>query len=148
MAMGKKTIQIGLSVAVIAGSLAYLLTSSMSEAVEFYHPADVVMLKAKELQDQRIRMGGKVVEGSIAQKPGTLEYVFEVHPTPGEAKHAEMMNKTIQVRYTGIVPDTFKDKAGVVVSGELKSDGVFYAKDLVAKCPSKYEAEQKNDGTY
>lgn len=154
--MGKRTIQILLSVVVIAGSLTYLLSTSMSGQLEYYHPAAVVMTKGKELQGQRFRMGGLVEKGTIAQKPGTLEYVFEVKPIPREApsftealaKNPKVMEQTIQVRYTGIVPDTFKDDAEVIVSGELAADGVFYAKDMTAKCPSKYEAAAKSDGTY
>jgi cytochrome c-type biogenesis protein CcmE len=63
-------------------------------------------------------------------------------------KHAEFANSTVTVRYTGVVPDTFKDDAEVIVTGTLGSDGVFQASDLLAKCPSKYEAEAKSKGTY
>jgi cytochrome c-type biogenesis protein CcmE len=146
--MKRTTIKIALSVAVIGGSLAYLLTTSMSEAVEYYHPADVVIQKPDELVGQRIRVGGTVLKGSIAQKTGTLEYQFEVRPTPGEAKDPTALGKSLTVRYTGVVPDTFKDDAPVVVTGVLGNDHVFGAKDLTAKCPSKYEAGEKNTGSY
>jgi cytochrome c-type biogenesis protein CcmE len=63
-------------------------------------------------------------------------------------KYPEAMGKTITVRYAGIVPDTFKDDAEVIVSGSVKGDGTFVAKDLIAKCPSKYEAKSKAEGTY
>jgi cytochrome c-type biogenesis protein CcmE len=47
---------------------------------------------------------------------------------------------TLPVRYTGIVPDTFKDEAEVVVEGVLNPDKAsFQAHTLLAKCPSKYE---------
>ena len=148
--MGKKAIQIVASVALIAGSLGYLLSTSMSEEMEYFHPADAVMEKQAELAGTRMRMGGHVLEGSIAQKPGTLEYTFQVKPVPEMMKYPAHANKSMRVFYTGVVPDTFKDdgKAQVVVTGELGKDGVFYAKDLLAKCPSKYEAEEKNKGTY
>jgi cytochrome c-type biogenesis protein CcmE len=136
------------SVAVIAGALAYLLTTSMSEQMEFFHPADVVIVKAEEMKGQKMRMGGEVVKGSIAQKRGTLDYLFEVKPIAGMLTHAEAANKTITVRYSGIVPDTFKDDAQVVVTGMLGTDGTFHAKDMTAKCPSKYEAQEKAEGRY
>jgi cytochrome c-type biogenesis protein CcmE len=63
-------------------------------------------------------------------------------------KHPEFANSTVTVRYEGVVPDTFKDDAEVIVTGTLGSDGVFQASDLLAKCPSKYEAEMKSKGTY
>jgi len=146
--MNRKAIQIGASVLLIGGSLTYLLSSSMSEQIEYFHPADAVLARSAELQGQRIRMGGKVAGGSIFQKKGTVEYQFEVQPIPAMMKHPEMAQKTVTVRFTGIVADTFKDDADVIVTGTLRPDGVFEAKDLLAKCPSKYEAEEKNEGTY
>ena len=142
------TLKITASVILIGGSLTYLLSTSMSEQMEFFHPADVVIVKTEELKGQRMRMGGHVVKGSIAQKTGTLDYIFEVKPIAGMLKHPEAANKSITVRYSGVVPDTFKDDAEVIVTGSLGQDGTFIAKDLLAKCPSKYEAQAKNEGTY
>lgn len=146
--LGRKAIQIGVSAALIGGSLTYLLSSSLSEEMEYFHPADAVMVKSAELTGQRIRMGGFVLKDSILQKKGTLEYQFEVKPVPQMLKYPEVANKTLTVRYAGVVPDTFKDDAEVIVSGKLGEDGVFHATDLLAKCPSKYEAEEKQKGTY
>mgnify|MGYP000597032161 CR=1 FL=1 len=142
------TIKIAASALLIVGSLTYMLSTSMSEEMEFFHPADVVIVKADELRGQRMRMGGHVMKGSVAQKPGTLEYQFAVQPIAGMLKHPEAADKYVTVRFTGIVPDTFKDDAQVIVTGTLGDDNVFAAKDLIAKCPSKYEAQAKNDGTY
>ena len=48
---------------------------------------------------------------------------------------------TMSVRYGKELPDTFVDEAEVVVEGEIGADKVFEAHTLLAKCPSKYEAE-------
>ncbi len=146
--LGRKGIQIAVSFLLIGGSLTYLLSSSLSEEMEYFHPADAVMVKRAELTNQRIRMGGFVLKDSILQKTGTLEYQFEVKPVPQMLKYPEVANQTMTVRYAGVVPDTFKDDAEVIVSGKLGEDGVFHATDLLAKCPSKYEAEEKTKGTY
>ncbi len=148
--MSNQLVKIGVSVAVIAGAAIYLMADTMAdpETLTYFHPADVVIAKAAEMEGQRIRMGGHVAKGSILLKKGTLEYMFEVKPVPAMAKHKEVLDQTVTVRYVGVVPDTFKDDAEVIVSGALGSDGVFHAKELIAKCPSKYEAEEKNKGTY
>ena len=146
--LGRKGIQIAVSALLIGGSLTYLLSNSLSEEMEYFHPADAVMVKRAELTNQRIRMGGFVLKDSILQKKGTLEYQFEVKPVPQMLKYPEVANQTMTVRYAGVVPDTFKDDAEVIVSGKLGEDGVFHATDLLAKCPSKYEAEEKTKGTY
>jgi len=79
------------------------------------------------------RINGKVTEGSIDRLPTGQDVTF-------------VMNDgavSLPVRYHGIIPDTFVDRADVVVEGALRPDGVFEATTLLAKCPSKYEAAQK-----
>ena len=146
--MSRKVVQIVASVALIGGSLTYLLSTSMSEQIEYYHGADAVIVNRAELSGQRFRMGGLVVKDSIFQKKGTLDYQFQVRPLPQMLEHPEAADRSVTVRYMGVVPDTFKDDAEVIVSGTLQQDGVFTATDLLAKCPSKYEAREKNAGTY
>jgi cytochrome c-type biogenesis protein CcmE len=89
---------------------------------------DEVMTSPQQWQGKRLQLHG--FAKSIAQKPGTLEYRFDV----------ENNDKSVRAYYTGVVPDTFKDGAEVVVKGELLSNGTFQVqKDgVIAKCPSKY----------
>ena len=77
-----------------------------------------------------LRVEGLVVPASIEHRPGTRDFRFRV-----TRNHAEL-----PVTYSGIVPDTFRDCAGVTVRGVLGADGVFRSDEIVAKCPSKYEA--------
>jgi cytochrome c-type biogenesis protein CcmE len=51
------------------------------------------------------------------------------------------------VRYHGIIPDTFVDGADVVVEGAMSGDGTFVANNMLAKCPSKYEAAEGSAGS-
>jgi cytochrome c-type biogenesis protein CcmE len=69
------------------------------------------------------------VDNSIMQRPNTLDYRFQVQSN----------GKVVPVRYTGVVPDTFKDGAEVVLKGTLSSDGFSVEPNgVMAKCPSKY----------
>lgn len=77
-----------------------------------------------------VRIEGLVAPDSIEHRPGTRVFRFRV--TRNDA--------VIPVQYSGIVPDTFRDCAGVTVRGVLQRDGLFMADEIVAKCPSKYEA--------
>lgn len=143
--------KIGVSVVVIGGAVAYLMADTLMadpEALTYFHGADEVIVNPSEFEGQRIRMGGYVVKDSIFQKPGTLEYQFDVRPVDQMMKFPEAKGQFVTVRYTGVVPDTFKDDAEVIVAGRLDGPKQFKAQELVAKCPSKYEAGEKNDGTY
>jgi cytochrome c-type biogenesis protein CcmE len=79
---------------------------------------------------EQIRAGGNVVIGSIQR--GDL----------GEGVRFEMTDgtSTLPVVYDGVVPDIFADHAEVIVTGTLRSDGVFEATELLTKCPSRFES--------
>src|SRR5678815_2434185 len=118
------TWKIAVSLAVIGGAAGYLMFSTMNsgEALTYFHQADEVMVKKKELEGQKIRLGGYVEECSILQKTGTSEYRFQVRPDHPhklgqELKFPEMKGKLINVTFKGAPPDTFKDNAEVIVTG-------------------------------
>ncbi len=149
--MSAQTIKILVSVLVIGGAVGFLFYDRLvtdADALTFFYPADEVIKDQASLEGKRIRMGGYVAKGSIFQKKNTLEYQFDVKPHPGMIKFPKFKDETITVRYEGVVPDTFKDDAEVIVAGQVQPDGSFQAQELIAKCPSKYEAAEKNQGTY
>lgn len=149
--MRGQTLKVALSVLVIGGAATYLLADTLfadPDALTYFHHADEVIARQSDLTGKRIRMGGFVEKGSILQKKGTLEYQFEVKPVEAMLKYPAVKDQTMTVRFNGIVPDTFKDDAEVIVAGAVNAEGVFEARELVAKCPSKYEAEKKNKGEY
>ena len=136
--MVPKTLKIAATILIVGGALGYLVKSSLAENLEYYKQVDEVAANLSRWTGPRLKMGGHVVKGSIFHKPGTLEYVFDVTRN----------GKTIRVFYNGVVPDTFKDDAEVVVAGRMSPKGVFDANQVVAKCPSKYQAAEKQGMTH
>ena len=84
------------------------------------------------------RVNGKVTMGSIERLPTGLDVRFEI--TDGRT--------SVPVAYHGVIPDTFVEDAAVVVTGNLESDGTFVAHELLAKCPSKYEAADQAEARH
>ncbi len=83
--------------------------------------------------DEQLRVHGFVVGGSIARDLGAGHVDFAI----ADAEPAE----SLRVRFLGIdVPDLFRDGAEVVVEGRFEGQ-TFLAERVMAKCPSKYEAE-------
>ena len=81
-----------------------------------------------------VRVNGKVANGSIKRMPSGQDVAFVM--TDGRS--------ALPVSYHGIIPDTFVEGADVVVKGSLDAaSGTFHADELLAKCPSKYEAATK-----
>jgi cytochrome c-type biogenesis protein CcmE len=129
--MSKKAVRVSLSAMVIASALTWLMISTISEGAEYYKKVDEVMADPQAWQGKRLQVHGYVL-GDPLVKSSTLEYRFTMHNN----------GKVMQARYTGVVPDTFKADAEVVVKGKLGSDGVIDVErdGITAKCPSKYEA--------
>jgi cytochrome c-type biogenesis protein CcmE len=128
--MKHKAVKIGLTGLVLALAFGGLLYSTLAEGTEYYKHVDEVMGQPAEWYGKKLQLHGYVVANSVFVNKRTLEYRFKV----------ESHGKIVDARYTGVVPDTFKDDAEVVLKGTLAADGFSVAPDgVMAKCPSKYE---------
>ena len=126
--MKHKAIKVVVTVVVLAGAFTALLATTLKDNLQYYKYVDEVVVAQQEFEGKNLQIHGYVVPGSIGQKPNSLDYKFDLHRN----------GKVIRAYYTGVVPDTFKDDAEVVLTGRLTPDG-FAATDMTAKCPSKYE---------
>lgn len=92
-----------------------------------------------------MQLHGYVVPGSIFRKKDSLEYHFQVQNNPARSNPG---GGVIKASYIGVVPDTFKDEAEVVLHGRLGPDGFHTDPNgVIAKCPSKYEAASNTTGS-
>ena len=116
----------------VGGTVGFLMTSGIKETgVYFLTPSE---LAAKVQADPSfhnvgVKMGARVVHGSISRDVGTQTIAFQV--TDG--------TQSYDVVYRGLAPDTFTDDVDVVVEGRLDPNGTFRATSLLAKCGSRYE---------
>ena len=129
--MNSKALKVGLTTLVLITAFAGLLWSTLREGTEYYKHVEEVMAQPNDWYGKKLQLHGFVVPKSIMRRRDSLDYRFEV------ASKGQVINAS----YRGIVPDTFKDEAEVVLQGQLTSSG-FQVKPngVVAKCPSKYEA--------
>ncbi len=120
-----------LLVVAIIGTLAWLAAGGINETKTYYKTISEVQAMGEKAQDKRIRVGGDIEPGSIVRNG--KEVRFTIH------QDAVKMN----VVYSGAepLPDTFKEGSQALADGKLRSDGVFQASKIQAKCASKYEAK-------
>jgi cytochrome c-type biogenesis protein CcmE len=118
-----------LALAIIAVLAAVLLAMSAlkDQAAYFYAPADVAR-KGLPL-DRAVRIGGMVRQGSLERLPDGTTIRFIV---------GDETDATIQVTFTGIVPDLFREGSGVVAEGRFQPDGSFVAAEILAKHDENY----------
>ena len=112
--------------AALGGAAAFVLNAFQSNLVFFYSPSQVVAKEAPA--GKPFRIGGLVQTGSLQREADGVTVRFLVTDTAS----------TVQVAYQGILPDLFKEGKGVVAQGELGSDGVFHAREVLAKHDENY----------
>jgi cytochrome c-type biogenesis protein CcmE len=125
---GRKRRLIGL-VVIIAGvglATAIAFYSLRDNLVYFYSPADIA---EQDLPlGRELRLGGLVVPGSVTRAEDGLAVQFEV--TDGA--------RTMTVSFNGILPDLFREGQGVIARGQLKTQELFVARDVLAKHDENY----------
>ncbi len=119
--------------ALMLGAISYLMFSGISDSMVYYYTVSEALDMEQELSNRGIRVSGYVQAGSIKKDNSQSQVEFLVFEKESD--------QTLPVIYQGIIPDTFKDNAEVLVEGMYRSEeGRFHANVLLAKCPSKYEA--------
>ncbi len=123
---------IAAALAVLGVALGLVLFAMRDNIVFFYSPTD---LEAKAVTPgTRLRLGGLVAEGSVEKGEGQ-NVTFAVTDT----------NRSITVRYTGLLPDLFREGQGVVTEGVLESAGLFRADSVLAKHDENYMPREVAD---
>ncbi len=92
----------------------------------YFDPTHIVAGEVKP--GQRFRLGGMVEQGSLKRTPGSLEVSFVVT----DFRHS------VPVHYDKVLPDLFREGAGVVAHGRLDAHGTFIADEVLAKHDEKY----------
>jgi cytochrome c-type biogenesis protein CcmE len=114
------TLVVGILVGVSA-AVALAVRAMNENVMFFFDPTQVASGEAPI--DKRFRLGGMVRPGTVVREPGTLEMRFVVTD----------FQKDVSVKYSGIVPDLFRENQGVVAHGRLGADGTFVADESLAK---------------
>jgi cytochrome c-type biogenesis protein CcmE len=117
----------------ILGGIGFLMFSGIDGSMVYYYTVSEIHRDGSELSGKGIRVSGHVLPGSVLKNSSGSAVEFVVFE--------KSSNRRMPVHYEGLIPDTFKDNAEVVVEGVFDSNSpVFEATTLLAKCPSKYEA--------
>jgi cytochrome c-type biogenesis protein CcmE len=112
-------------------AVALVLNAFNSNLVFFYTPVQVAAKEAP--QGRTFRVGGLVEAGSVVREGVTVRFVV-----------TDTL-KTVPVRYEGVLPDLFKEGKGVVAQGQLGVDGVFAAREVLAKHDENYMPPEAAD---
>ena len=122
----KRIVVIGLLVLGMGLATALILRAFNENLMYFYSTSEVSAGKAPTARDFRI--GGLVVQDSLQRQADSLTVQFVLTD----------LKQQVTVRYTGILPDLFREGQGIVANGQLGADGVFVAREVLAKHDENY----------
>jgi cytochrome c-type biogenesis protein CcmE len=105
---------------------AFMLTAFKENILFFKSPSEI--LAGDYPKARNFRVGGMVKKDSIVKSTTSLEIEFEVTD----------YEKDVTVKYTGLLPDLFREDQGMIAIGRLDSDGIFQAEEILAKHDEKY----------
>ncbi len=121
--------------AVIGAGL--LAASALKDEAAYFYAPDDVRVKGVE-PGRAIRLGGMVVPGSLKKEADGVTIRFDV--TDGKG--------TVPARFTGIVPDLFREGSGVVGEGAFNKNGTFIATNILAKHDERYMPRELEGMSY
>jgi cytochrome c-type biogenesis protein CcmE len=132
----------------------YLIASSTQASAQYFMTIDELNEKQADALGRELRVSGAIIGESIEYDAQNLVLRFTVAHVPGDNDQIEReggLSKVlydavndptrarIDVVYKGVKPDLMRDEAQAIMTGKLGEDGVFYADELLLKCPTKYE---------
>ena len=138
----------------ILGAVVFLIVSSTRATQEYFLTVDELNAKGSSIVDKNLRVSGAVVGDTIQYDANTLTLTFDVAHVPGDmsqidtegglavALHEAVIDPSrsrMKVVYVGPKPDLLRNEAQAIMTGHLGEDGIFYAEELLLKCPTKYE---------
>lgn len=138
----------------IVAAIIFLIISSSQANAQYFLTIDEINQPQKEIGDKELRVSGAVLGDSIQYDPDTLTLRFTVAHVPGDNKvieaqgglaavlHQAVEDPTrsrLDVIYRNVKPDLLRHEAQAIMTGTLGEDGIFYADELLLKCPTKYE---------
>jgi cytochrome c-type biogenesis protein CcmE len=132
----RKYVKFGAVTVVILLSLGYLAYTGVQDSKSYYVTIKELHGMGTDVYSKRLRVAGNVVPGSIKRSGTHVEFLLKEQ------------DLTLPVSYTGTEapPDTFKDDSQALADGSFGRDGVFHAKQLQAKCASKYAPQPGQPG--
>jgi len=122
----QRMLAVGLAALGVVLAVAFTLRAFQENMMFYVEISDVV--EGNVPDNRNFRVGGLVVPGSVVRESGQLEVVFAVTDT----------QSSLDIRYSGILPDLFREGQGIIAHGALNEDGQFVADTVLAKHDENY----------
>jgi len=139
---------------VILAAVLYLIITSVGAGAQFFFTVDELKSRGSDAVGKPVRIAGAVLGDTIQYEAETLTLSFTIVHMPADAQLinddgglaaaldaavADTSRSRLDVVYVGVKPDLLQNAAETILTGKLGEDGVFYANELLLRCPTRYE---------
>jgi cytochrome c-type biogenesis protein CcmE len=140
----------------IIAAIVFLVVSSFQSTAQYFYTVEEIQSKGSGIVGKSLRASGAVLGDTIQFDKATLKLSFMMANVSNDTKdidaagglaqvlHLAVLNPKaarLKVIYTGPKPDLLKNEAQAIVTGKVGADGVFYADELLLKCPTRYDEQ-------
>jgi len=140
----------------IVAAIIYLVVTNLHSTAQYFYTVDEIKSKGQSVMGKSLRASGAVIGDSITFDSKTLKITFTMANVSNDTKdieaagglaqvlHDAVLNpkaSRLQVVYVGPKPDLLQNEAQAIVTGKLGDDGIFYADELLLKCPTRYDQQ-------
>lgn len=141
---------------IIVAAVAYLIVSSTGHTARYFLTVTELWAMGEQAIGRPITVSGVVLGDTIVYDPAVPRVAFTIVQVPGDPQEVEragglaaVLHAAVQdpdaprldVIYGEVKPDLLQHQAQAIVRGQLREDGLFYADEVLLKCPSRYEEE-------
>jgi cytochrome c-type biogenesis protein CcmE len=138
----------------IVAAVIYLIVSSSQAYGQYFLTIEELQSKGESMVGREVRVSGAVLGDTIQYDTQNIVLNFSVANVPADNNvieeqgglaavlHAAVSDPNrarMQVVYHNVKPDLLRNEAQAIMTGKLGKDGIFYADELLLKCPTKYE---------
>jgi cytochrome c-type biogenesis protein CcmE len=138
----------------IVAAIVYLIVTSTQASAQYFLTVDELADRKGSEIGRDVRVSGAVIGETVVYDPETLTLKFTVAHVPGDNSEIEAQGGLAKVLYDAVndpsrtrmpvvyigpKPDLLRHEAQAIMTGEMGEDGIFYADELLLKCPTKYE---------
>lgn len=140
----------------VVAAIVYLVVTGLQSTAQYFYTVHELQAKGESALGKNLRVSGAVLGDTIQYDPQTLTVSFWMANVSNDTQDIEAQGglaaalaaavadpsaARIQVVYDGPKPDLLRHEAQAIVTGKLGEDGVFYADELLLKCPTRYEEQ-------
>ena len=139
----------------IVAAIVFLIANTLTSTAQYFYSVDEITAKGSALAGKNLRASGAVIGETITYDPETLTISFEMAHVPVDENQINASGGLAVVLHNAVanpnanrvrvvvhnqpMPDLLKNEAQAIVTGTLGEDGVFYAEELLLKCPTRYD---------